>query len=81
MSEIPPEYISKGRFKAQALEYLRSVESTGEPVVITDNGRPAVEVRRYRMDTRSPFERLRGSLLYYSDPTDPVSDDDWEALQ
>ena len=81
MSDIPPEYVSKGRFKAQALEYLRSVESTGEPVVITDRGRPAVELRRYREDARSPLERLQGSVLYYRDPLEPVSDEDWEVLQ
>lgn len=81
MSETPPDYISKGRFKAQALEYLRSVESTGEPVVITDRGRPAVELRRYRRDARSPLERLRGTVLYYRDPLEPVSSEEWEALQ
>lgn len=75
------EHISKSVFKARALEYLRRVEATGEPVVITDNGQPAVEVRRFRVDKRSPVERLRGSVLRYDSPLEPVAEHDWEALR
>ncbi len=72
--------VSKSQFKAKALEFLRRVEATGEPLVITDNGRPTVEVLRYRSDQRTPLERLRGSVVDYQDPTEPVGDTDWEAL-
>lgn len=72
--------ITKTRFKAKALEYLRQVESTGESLVITDRGRPAVEVRRIRSDSRTPLERLRGSVVQYESPTAPVGEQDWEAL-
>lgn len=74
-------HISKTLFKAKALEYLRQVEATGEPVIITDNGRPAVEVRRFRTDKRSPVERLRGSVLLYESPFEPVAEKDWDALR
>lgn len=74
------EPVTKSEFKAKALEYLRKVEASGEVVVITDRGQPTVEVRRYRRDRRSPLERLRGSVLEYKDPTQPVGEDDWEAL-
>jgi antitoxin (DNA-binding transcriptional repressor) of toxin-antitoxin stability system len=40
--------ISKSEFKAKALEVLRSVEDTGQSVIVTDRGIPKVEVRRYR---------------------------------
>jgi antitoxin (DNA-binding transcriptional repressor) of toxin-antitoxin stability system len=74
------EQVSKSQFKAKALEYLRRVEATGEPVVITDNGRPTIEVRRFRADQRSPLERLRGSVIEYKLPTEPVGEEDWESL-
>lgn len=74
------EHVSKSLFKAKALEFFRQVETSGEAVVVTDKGRPTVEVRRYRSDTRSPLERLRGSVVEFNDPTEPVAEDDWEAL-
>jgi len=38
-------HISKSRFKANALEIFRTIEQTGEPVIVTDHGRPSLEVR------------------------------------
>lgn len=72
--------IPKSLFKAKALEFLRQVEATGEPVVITDNGRPTIEVRRFRSDQRTPLQRLKGSVTRYALPTEPVGGTDWEAL-
>jgi antitoxin (DNA-binding transcriptional repressor) of toxin-antitoxin stability system len=42
-----PRQVSKSRFKAQAPELFRQVESSGEPLVVTDHGRPSLEVRPY----------------------------------
>ncbi|MDO9319338.1 MAG: type II toxin-antitoxin system prevent-host-death family antitoxin [Gammaproteobacteria bacterium] len=75
------DLVSKSLFKAKALDYLRRVEATGEAVVVTDNGRPTVEIRRYRSDTRSPLERLRGSVVAYHEPFESVSEGEWEALK
>jgi antitoxin (DNA-binding transcriptional repressor) of toxin-antitoxin stability system len=74
------EQISKSEFKARALEFLRQVEVSGKSVVITDRGRPTVEIRRYRADQREPLEILKGSVLAFKDPLEPVATDDWEAL-
>jgi antitoxin (DNA-binding transcriptional repressor) of toxin-antitoxin stability system len=74
------EHVTKTQFKAKALEYFRQVETSGDSVVITDRGQPTVEVRRYRSDQRSPLEILRGSVVEYKKPTEPVAEDDWEAL-
>ncbi|TGG93629.1 type II toxin-antitoxin system Phd/YefM family antitoxin [Natronospirillum operosum] len=74
------EHVSKSRFKAMALEYMRRVETSGESVVITDRGQPTVEIRRYRSDRRSPLETLKGSVVDFNAPTDPVAEDDWEAV-
>jgi antitoxin (DNA-binding transcriptional repressor) of toxin-antitoxin stability system len=73
--------VSKSQFKAKALEFFRQVEASGEPIVITDNGRPTLEIRRYQEPSRDPFEVLRGSVLRYDDPTEPVGEDDWEMLK
>ena len=35
---------SKSQFKPQVLAYLRQVEETGEPLTITDHGRPVVKI-------------------------------------
>lgn len=72
--------VSKSQFKARALEILRAVERSGEPVTITDHGKPTITVRRYEPATPTPFERLKGSVVRYEDPFEPVGDKDWEAL-
>jgi antitoxin (DNA-binding transcriptional repressor) of toxin-antitoxin stability system len=72
--------VSKSQFKAKALEILRRVEATGEPVLVTDHGKPTIEVRRHRSLERSPLDLLRGSVVDYRDPTEPVGEQDWEAL-
>ena len=50
--------VTKSQFKAKALELLRKIERTGEPVVVTDHGKPAVEVRPYQARRRDPLARL-----------------------
>ena len=74
--------VSKSRFKAQALELFRQVEASGEPLVVTDHGRPTLEVRPYRpaRAAADPLEELRGSVLRFDDPFAPVGDNDWEVL-
>ncbi|SOC58000.1 Antitoxin Phd_YefM, type II toxin-antitoxin system [Chromohalobacter canadensis] len=74
------EHVSKTQFKAKALELLRRVEASGETLIVTDKGHPAIEVRQYRIEKRAPLEKLRGSVIELSDPFAPVGEDDWEAL-
>lgn len=76
MVNIMSTEISKSKFKEKALEFFRMVEKTGEPVIITDHGKPTLEIRRYR--NRGPLETLKNSVIEYQDPTLPVADDDWE---
>ena len=77
-----PRRVSKSRFKAQALELFRQVEASGEPLVVTDHGRPTLEVRPHRpaRSDAEPLEVLRGSVLRFDDPFAPVGENDWEAL-
>ncbi len=71
--------ISKTQFKAKALEFFRQVETSGESFVITDHGKPALEIRPYRNVDRDPLDILQGSVIRYDDPTAPV-DVEWEAV-
>ena len=73
--------VSKSQFKAKALELFREVEATGSVMVITDHGRPTIEVRPYRKVDHNPLEILRGSVTEYLEPMEPVGEGDWEALE
>ncbi|MDY0055902.1 MAG: type II toxin-antitoxin system Phd/YefM family antitoxin [Methyloversatilis sp.] len=73
--------VSKSQFKARALEYFRDVERSGEPLIVTDRGEPRLEVRRFTRQERSPLDILRGSVLRYDRPTEPVGEDDWDAAR
>ncbi len=75
------QQVSKSEFKAKALEYFRRIESSGESVIVTDHGKPALEVRQYRPNDRKPLDVLRGSVVRYKNPTDPIAVDDWDALR
>jgi hypothetical protein len=70
--------VSKSQFKARALEFFRQVETTGEPLIVTDHGQPKLEIRRYSSSVRNPLDVLRAAVLHYDRPTDPVGDEDWD---
>ena len=72
--------VSKTKFKSKALEFFRQVEATRKTVVITDHGKPALEVRPYRDAKRNPLQLLRGSVVRFENPTDPVLED-WDTQQ
>lgn len=72
--------VSKSKFKPRVLEYLRQVERTGEAIVITDRGRPVARVEPYRSGAEI-LAQLRGVVLRYDEPTEPVALDDWEAAR
>ena len=73
------QQLSKSKFKEKALEVMRTVESTGEPVLITDRGNVTLELKPYTPSDVSPLDKLKGSVVEYIDPLDPVGDDDWDA--
>jgi prevent-host-death family protein len=70
--------ISKSRFKARALEIFREVERTGQPVIITDRGKPVLKLIPYRDDPAAALRALRDTVVRYDAPTKPVGEDDWE---
>ena len=73
------ETISKTEFKAHALEVLRDIEKSGQPRIITDRGRPTLEIRKLRQHKIPALELLKGTVVKYKSATEPVSDDDWES--
>jgi len=73
-------HVSKANFKARALEIFRRVEETGEPVLITDRGRPVLRLEPYYGEDDAVLSSLRGSVITYREPTEPVDEDAWEAL-
>ena len=74
-------HVSKSQFKAKALEYFRQIETSGEPIIVTDHGKPALEIRRVAPQEHDPLEILKGSVLRYEDPFEPVGLEDWEVLK
>lgn len=72
---------SKAQFKPRALEYFRRVQETGEALIITDRGRPAIRIERYRALDRDPLHSLQGTVKRYDDPEAPVAEEDWEAAR
>lgn len=72
------ETTSKSKFKPKTLEYLRKVEETGESLIITDHGRPVVKIEPYRGGEET-LRLLRGCVVRYDDPLEPVAVEDWES--
>jgi len=75
------EAVSKSSFKERALEYLREVEITGKELIITDRGKPVLKLVPYTQDPTAALGALRGSVVRYDDPTEPVGQEDWESLR
>ena len=71
--------VSKSRFKAHALELFRQVELSGKPLIITDRGKPVLQLVPYRDDPDAAVRVLRESVVKYRAPTRPVGEDDWES--
>lgn len=75
------QVVSKSSFKDRALEYFREVETTGNELIITDHGKPVLKLVRYDQDPKAVLEALRGSVVRYDDPMEPVGQEDWESLR
>ncbi len=67
--------ISKTEFEAKTLDILAQIETSGDSVLVTDNGRPVIEIRKFPSYSDKPLDRLHGSVLEYKGPFDPVADD------
>lgn len=76
--------VSKGVLKAKMLEYFRSVEKTGEELIVTDNRKPVLKVVPFekKISLDKLFADLRGKMKVNGDINEPASKiDDWSALK
>jgi len=72
--------VSKTEFKARALELFRLSQELGERIIITDNGKPVLEMAPYRKTRANALDLLQGSVLRYIEPTGSV-DVEWIAAE
>lgn len=73
-----PMQLSKSQFKPKSLEYFRQVQETGEPIIITDHGKPVLKIIPYTASPDELLKTLQGSVIKYDDPLDPVGIEDWD---
>jgi prevent-host-death family protein len=74
--------IKASEFKARCLALMDEVAKHGEPLIITKNGRPLVELRPYRAKGASaPFGIHRDKLTITGNLLEPVEVESWEALR
>jgi len=71
--------ISKSKFKPRAFELFRLVEERRETVIITDRGKPVLKIVPLEEDDEPELAALRGTLVRYDDPLEPVGAEEWEA--
>lgn len=67
-------------FKAKCLQLMDDVAATGEPVVVTKNGRPVSRLEPYRQRLTTLFGSLAGAMILTADIVDPL-DVEWEATR
>ena len=70
-------------FKAACLRIIKQMGQDGEPVTITNRGKPVAVLSPAPVPTRSSLlGALRGSVLKYDDPCLPAADpSDWNAAR
>jgi prevent-host-death family protein len=71
--------LSKSQFKPRALEIMRTVEQTGESILITDHGKEVLELKPHTPSDTDPLQQLKDSVVRLQGPFTPVDEDEWEA--
>ena len=74
---MKPRTIGAAGFKAKCLELMDQVRETGVEYVVTKHGEPVAKLVPYRpRDRQSLFGSMKGTVLEYERPFDPI-DGDW----
>ncbi|MFL6263952.1 MAG: type II toxin-antitoxin system Phd/YefM family antitoxin [Thermoanaerobaculia bacterium] len=74
--------VSKSSFQDHPSEYLREAESTGQELIIKDHGKPVLKLVPYGREAQeNTLESLRGSVVRYDDPMEPVGQEDYPHLE
>ncbi|HUF37114.1 MAG TPA: hypothetical protein VMN57_01215 [Anaerolineales bacterium] len=71
--------ISKSKLKARMLEIFRRIEASGEPLIVTDYGRPVLKIVPIgpKADVSSLFGDIQGKLVFLED-INAATIDEWE---
>ncbi len=67
-----PRAIKASEFKAKCLALLDEVERTGEPVVITKNGKPVAELAPHHSSSSKALGLLKDRLFVTGDIISPI---------
>ncbi len=64
-----PMTLAKNAVKARLLEYFRYVESTGEDIIVTDHGKPAIRISAIKTgdSVAEVFAAYRGKVSIKGD--------------
>ena len=76
--------IPASAFQAKCLRIINKMGQDGEPVTITNRGRPVAVLSPVRPDQaeRSIIGAMKGSVLAYDDPFQPAAQPaDWNAIR
>lgn len=81
--------VSRKEFERRTAEILDAARASGDLIAVTDNGRTVFEIKPSAVTGRDErrqrdadiLEKLRGSVLRYDNPFEPVGVEDWEALK
>ena len=83
--KMTARHVSAAQFKAKCLRIIKEMNGSGQPVTITNRGRPVAVLSPIPASRRaaSPFiGMMRGTVLKYEDPFEPAaSPSDWSALR
>lgn len=73
--------ISKSELKPKLLQYLRKVEKTHQPLLITDRGQVTAKIIPFQENKNARIlKELKNSVIFYEDPLEPVGVEDWKLL-
>jgi antitoxin (DNA-binding transcriptional repressor) of toxin-antitoxin stability system len=69
--------VAKGYLKAHMLEVFRTIEETGEPMVVTDHRKPVLKIIPYqeKRNLRELFDDIRSQVRIKGDLTSPTTDE------
>ena len=66
--------VSKSEFKPKAFEVLRRVEEERCSYVVTDRGKPVVELRPVTEQKHEALKLLRGQITRFDHPLEPADE-------
>jgi antitoxin (DNA-binding transcriptional repressor) of toxin-antitoxin stability system len=73
--------MSKTKLKAHMLKVFREIERSGEPLIVTDRGKPTLRIEpiQRKRSVEEVFGHLRGKVHFTGDPDEPTAGE-WEGL-